>query len=83
MQNSGQETPYQIALREHPPLPNGSWVRYKSRIPGNTGEIIGHGAAWEDRVFQHWVYTIVPYGLRWNGFIMHTIERPGTEVTPL
>jgi hypothetical protein len=82
--NTIQETPYQIALRICPPLKNGTWVKYVSEIPGNTGEIIGHGGVYvEHNVFQHWVYTIVPYGMRSDGQITFTIERPEAEVEVL
>lgn len=75
------ETPYQQALREHPPLPNGTRVQYVSSIPGGFGEIIGHGAVYEQNKFQAWVYTIVPHGMRWeNREIMFSLQKTDTEV---
>ena len=85
--NAGQETPYQIALREHSPLPNRSNVRFhyplydrEGKMLGlgvqSSGEIIGHRAVYENNVFQNWVYFIVPISMNQNGHILYTTEIP-------
>ena len=78
--NNGQETPYQVALREHLPLANGIIIMFRSNIPGNRGEIIGHSATYENNVFQQWVYTVVPFGMRQNGHILCTVEVPADQI---
>ena len=80
MSISNQETPYQIALRTNPPIPNGSQVRYKSQVPGNIGEAVGHGGVYENNILQYWIYIIVPYGMRERGRIMMTRDIPGSDV---
>lgn len=82
MQNSSQESPYRVALRNSPPICSGSLVRFNSNVPGNTGEIIGHGAVYENNVFHHWTYTIIPMGMRApNGFVLCTVERNDSAVS--
>ena len=46
----GQESHYQIALRTNPPIPNGTQVRYRSRVPGNAGEVVGHSGVYENNI---------------------------------
>ena len=76
----GQETPYQIALRTNPPIPNGSQVRFRSQMPGNTGEVIGHGGVYQNNTLQYWVYIIVPYGMRDGTRIVFTRDVNGPDV---
>jgi len=80
MQNSGQETPYQKALQEHPPIDNGRLVKYESNVPAGLGKILGHSGVYDNNVFQRWVYTIVPYGMEQNGHIMMTVEVPQEKI---
>ena len=77
----GQESHYQIALRTNPPIPNGTQVRYRSRVPGNAGEVVGHSGVYENNILQYWVYVIIPNGMRHEKQgIMFTRDIPGADV---
>ena len=83
--NPEQETPFKKALREHPPIPAGTWVKYKTQNPSDTGVILGlpAGRFNEKHEFKNWNYTIVPYGALVNSAMRYCIERLDTEIEKL
>ena len=80
-ENKPQETPYQKAFKDHPPIKNGSQESYTDSYLPRNGKIISHSAKFENNIFSHWVYTIIPHGMMQGNYIMMTIEKTEKEIT--
>lgn len=79
-ENKPQETPYQKAFKEHHPIENGKVVTYSDQVLPRDGKIISHSAKFENNIFSHWVYTIIPIHMMQGTHIMMTIEKTDKEI---